>query len=178
MGVYVNPGNDGFATIRNTEYVDKSGLIEFVNQTLDTPQKLTCSTRPRRFGKSFSALMLAAYYDHSCDSASLFDDLAIARDPSYHDHLNRYNVILLDVTDVIGRYGSPHDIATKIQTLLLEELRETFPDAKSSDALGETLLNVVGLTGLASLCSSSMNGMPSFARQRTTSLPRRTISCF
>ena len=147
MGVYVNPGNDGFATIRNAEYIDKSGLIEFVNQTLDTPQKLTCSTRPRRFGKSFSALMLAAYYDHSCDSASLFDDLAIARDPSYHDHLNRYNVILLDVTDVIGRYGSPHDIATKIQTLLLEELRETFPDAKSSDALGETLLNVVGLTG-------------------------------
>lgn len=55
MGNYLNPGNSGFKEIRNSTYVDKSGLIELINQTLETKQKLTCVSRPRRFGKSFAA---------------------------------------------------------------------------------------------------------------------------
>lgn len=78
MGTYLNPGNSGFARIRNSVYVDKSGLIALVNQTLNTPRCLTCISRPRRFGKSFAAKMLCAYYDKTCDSAGLFDDLKIA----------------------------------------------------------------------------------------------------
>lgn len=42
MGTYLNPGNSGFARIRNDIYVDKSGLIELINQTVDTPRCLTC----------------------------------------------------------------------------------------------------------------------------------------
>ena len=72
MGTYLNPGNSGFSRIRNSVYVDKSGLIRLVNQTLDTPRCLTCISRPRRFGKSFAAKMLCAYYDKTCDSAQLF----------------------------------------------------------------------------------------------------------
>ncbi len=72
MGIYLNPGNKGFQTILNGTYVDKTGLIDFVNRTINTPQKLTCFSRPRRFGKSFAAKMLCAYYDKSCDSRSLF----------------------------------------------------------------------------------------------------------
>ena len=34
MGKYINPGNDGFASVRNGLYVDKSELITFVNGTL------------------------------------------------------------------------------------------------------------------------------------------------
>ena len=77
MGNYLNPGNAGFAGIRNDVYVDKSGLIQLINQTIDTPRRLTCISRPRRFGKSFAAQMLCAYYDKTCDSAGLFDDLEI-----------------------------------------------------------------------------------------------------
>ena len=58
MGNYVNPGNEGFTVIRNGTYVDKTGLIRLVNQTIDTPRRLTCISRPRRFGKSFAAQML------------------------------------------------------------------------------------------------------------------------
>lgn len=71
MGNYLNPGNAGFAGIRNDVYVDKSGLIQLINQTIDTPRRLTCISRPRRFGKSFAAQMLCAYYDKTCDSAGL-----------------------------------------------------------------------------------------------------------
>ena len=80
MGNYLNPGNSGFEEIRRSLYVDKSGLIRLINDTIGTKQKLTCISRPRRFGKSFAAQMLCAYYDKTCDSADLFEDLIIAKD--------------------------------------------------------------------------------------------------
>ena len=102
MGNYLNPGNSGFAVVRNDIYVDKTGLIGLVNQTIDTPRRLTCISRPRRFGKSFAAKMLCAYYDKTCDSAGLFDDLEIASDAQYQRYRNQYDVIYLDMTEVIG----------------------------------------------------------------------------
>jgi hypothetical protein len=57
MDNYLNIGNDGFRMVRNGKYIDKTGLIAFVNSTLETPMKLTCVSRPRRFGKSFAAQM-------------------------------------------------------------------------------------------------------------------------
>lgn len=93
MGNYLNPGNSRFESIRNGQYVDKSGLIQLINETIDTAQKLTCISRPRRFGKSFAAQMLCAYYDKTCDSTSLFDDLKIAQDKKYREYLNKYDVI-------------------------------------------------------------------------------------
>ena len=75
MGNYLNPGNIGFEEIRNSQYVDKSGLIALINDTIGTKQKLTCISRPRRFGKSFAAQMLCAYYDKRCDASALLEDL-------------------------------------------------------------------------------------------------------
>ena len=47
--------------------MDKTGLISLINQTIGTGKKLTCISMPRRFGKSYAAQMLCAYYDVSCD---------------------------------------------------------------------------------------------------------------
>lgn len=85
MGMYLNPGNRGFWTIRNGVHVDKTGLIDYVNCTINTPLKLTSFSRPRRFGKSFAAKMLCAYYDKSCDSRSLFEGLEISKKKSFED---------------------------------------------------------------------------------------------
>ena len=68
MGRYVNPGNAGFARILADEYVDKTGLIALVNAVIGTPRGLVCSTRPRRFGKTFAAESLVAYYTSGADS--------------------------------------------------------------------------------------------------------------
>ena len=57
MGIYINKGNTGFREIRNSEYVDKSGLISAVNGTLFTTHKFSCVSRCRRFGKSMAAQM-------------------------------------------------------------------------------------------------------------------------
>ena len=83
MGIYINKGNEGFRRIRNSEYVDKSGLIAAVNKTLFTDQCFICVTRCRRFGKTMAAKMLQAYYDRSCDSRELFSDLEIAQASSF-----------------------------------------------------------------------------------------------
>ena len=126
MGIYINKGNGGFRQIRNSEYVDKSELISVVNKTLFTEQKFTCVTRCRRFGKSMAAKLLAAYYDHSCDSRQLFADLQIAKDPTFEDHLNKYPVIYVDMTSFITRFRTD-DIIMCLQKELKEDLQTAYP---------------------------------------------------
>lgn len=103
MGMYINPGNEGFRTCRRSEYVDKSGLAGVGNRTIGTMQKLSLISRPRRFGKSTAAKMLCAYYDKSCDSRELFCDLAIAEDETYEEHLNQYDVLYLDIMNLVEK---------------------------------------------------------------------------
>lgn len=60
MGTYINRGNGSFARARKSQiYVDKTGLLAFTNEVLDTEQCYICNSRPRRFGKSMAAGMLA-----------------------------------------------------------------------------------------------------------------------
>ena len=143
MGKYINIGNAGFQRARNSEYVDKSGLIAVVNSTLFTERCFSCVTRCRRFGKSMAAKMLYAYYDHSCDSRSLFADLHIASDPSFEKHLNKYAAIYLDMTDFVSKYKTD-DIVSKIDAALLTDVSMAYPDVPTAedDDLMDYLLRV------------------------------------
>ena len=129
MGTYINLGNSGFQSVRADEYVDKSGLISIVNGTLFTRRRFSCVTRCRRFGKSMAAEMLCAYYDHSCDSRSLFADLEIAADPSFEKHLNKYPVIYLDMTNFTTRDIPHNEIVAVLQREVKEEVSKLYPDA-------------------------------------------------
>ena len=126
MGVYINPGNSGFAEINDQDYVDKTMLIEQINKTIGRTNKLSCVSRPRRFGKSYAAKMLTAYYDCSCDSHALFDDKQIASSDDYAAHLNKYNVIYLEITSFISqarREGIPLvNVPNMIVSALSKEL--------------------------------------------------------
>ena len=88
MGTYLNLGNSGFAEILKSEYVDKTVLIRMINATIGTKQKCTCISRPRRFGKSYAAQMLCAYYDLSCDSRQLFEKYEISADEGFEKNIN------------------------------------------------------------------------------------------
>ena len=60
MGVYLNPGNEGFwESVRSRIYVDKTGLIALTNELMNTEEKYICVSRPRRFGKTMALKMLA-----------------------------------------------------------------------------------------------------------------------
>ena len=151
MGTYLNPGNSGFEKIRNSIYVDKTGLIGLINQTIGTMQKLTCISRPRRFGKSFAAQMLCAYYDKTCDSAALFDGLEIAADSTFRDtyekHLNQYDVIYLDMTNIMGE-TEKDDMVSYIRRKLTGELISSYPSLQADEeSLSTTLIRAVELIG-------------------------------
>lgn len=115
MGKYLNPGNASFQSIVRGEYIDKTGLIDYINHTLGTKQKLTCISRPRRFGKSFAAQMLCAYYDKSCNSEELFQNTEIASKPSYRTHLNQYDILYLDITWFISTSDKSENIVKTLQ---------------------------------------------------------------
>ena len=146
MGVYLNPGNGGFKDIRKGRYVDKSNLIALINETIETPDKLTCISRPRRFGKSYAAQMLCAYYDKTCESGDLFEDLSIAKSESYKAYLNRFDVIYLNMTDVLGE-TSPGDLVSFIKRNIIRELLEAYPSLSVAEAFGATLVNAVQAAG-------------------------------
>ena len=89
MGSYLNPGSDLFEmALQSQIFVDKSGLIEKTNRCVRTLQRYLCVSRPRRFGKSMAADMLAAYYDRSTDTDALFRNLKIGRSETYKKHRN------------------------------------------------------------------------------------------
>ncbi len=127
MGAYLNCGNDAFRMIRDDHYVDKTGLIAYVNSAIDKPKNLICVSRPRRFGKSYAAMMLSAYYDRSCDSHSLFDDMKISREDSYETYINQFNAIYLDITLFLSLAETAEDVVACIQRTVIEELADGFP---------------------------------------------------
>ncbi|HJC92219.1 MAG TPA: AAA family ATPase [Candidatus Mediterraneibacter excrementigallinarum] len=143
MGKYLNLGNAGFESIRKGSYVDKTEMLSFINSTLGTTDKLTCVSRPRRFGKSFAAQMLCAYYDKSCDSRKLFEGLKIAEDASFGKYLNKYNVIYLDITLFLSMASDIKNIVKDIEAAVVEELQHIFPGARKDSSLPEMLFNTV-----------------------------------
>ncbi len=145
MGIYLNPGNSGFREILNSKYVDKTKLIGLINSTIDTKQKLTCVSRPRRFGKSYAAQMLCAYYDKTCDSEELFKGRKIAGDDTFYEHLNKYDVIYIDMTYLKEFSDNYNNITLYLSQKITEELALEYPELTISNELPSTMINSVEL---------------------------------
>lgn len=150
MGKYLNIGNAGFEAVQKGHYVDKTGMISFINSTLGTTDKLTCVSRPRRFGKSYAAKMLCAYYDKSCDSRALFEGLDISKDPYFEKYLNKYDVIFLDITEFTSDAfikGDMQNVVINLQSKVIDELAAAYPNVKREEDLPNMLYNIVEKTG-------------------------------
>ena len=139
MGTYVNPCFDNFNSSRqNKFYVDKSMLIALLNGKIGTDDRFLCVSRPRRFGKTMAANMIAAYYSKGCDSHELFSDLKISKDPSYEENINKYSVIQLDMNDVVTNKGSL-SVSEYLNRVVVAELRDEYQNIDLED--GITLSN-------------------------------------
>ncbi len=126
MGIYLNPGNISFAkTIRSEIYVDKTGLIACTNEYLNTKNQYLCVSRPRRFGKSMTLEMLAAYYSCGCDSRELFAGFKIVQHKDFEKHLNQYDVIYLNMQQFLIR-AKKQEVTQYLEQAVLEELREVY----------------------------------------------------
>lgn len=123
MGSYLNPGSERFRTgLRSQIYVDKTLLISQVNRCVRTEQKFLCVSRPRRFGKSMAADMLSAYYGCGEDTSVLFNHLKIASAESYREHLNKYDVIKINMQVFLSTSDSVDDMLARLKKYVTYDL--------------------------------------------------------
>lgn len=134
MGRYLNPGNILFGKALNSQiYVDKSGLISYTNKVINSEQQYICVSRPRRFGKSMAANMFASYYGRGVDSRSQFEKLKIGMDTTFEQHLNRYNVISLNMQEFFSRTHNMDKMLSLIEKSLIKEMKRAYPHLEGED---------------------------------------------
>ena len=127
MGVYFNPGNQSFTSDKFSKiYIDKTGLLEYLNGVLGTSSKCIAVSRARRFGKSHAAGMVDAYYSLGSESSNLFDDTEIAKYEDYRKHMNKYNVIHLDVSSAWDFHKE--DLVEYLHKIICEDLEKDYLD--------------------------------------------------
>ena len=129
MGMFLNPSNAAFQKAVNSKiYVDKTGLLKYTNNVVNTQQAFICNSRPRRFGKSMAADMLLAYYSKNNDSRELFAGLEIHGSADFEKYLNKYDVIYFDAQECIDYAQNIEDSIAYITKCVIAELREAYKE--------------------------------------------------
>ena len=130
-------------------FVDKSLLLTELFPVLDAGNQHICITRPRRFGKTIMANMIAAFLSKKVDSDSIFGKLKIADNSKYKEYRNKYNVISIDFSKISRSCDSYADYIGKIETTLIRDLKkehpqiEVYEDDSAADIL-ETIFEECG----------------------------------
>lgn len=134
MGIYLNPDNTDFQEALNSEiYVDKTELIKHTNSKIRTTNKYICVSRPRRFGKSMAGDMLVAYYSRGCDSKGMFSKYKVSADPCFEKHLNKYNVIHINMLDFVGEKRPIIESLDYLSKRLIHEIKKENGDVDCFD---------------------------------------------
>ncbi|MDO4987754.1 MAG: AAA family ATPase, partial [Synergistes sp.] len=127
MGCF-NPDNVAYRKDAESKiYVDKTGLLIEMNNIINSSSNCIAVSHARRFGKSQAARMIDAYYSKGSDSRELFSRFEIAKSPDFEKHLNKYNVIHLDIascTDLLR----DRNLIDRITESLYGEMKEKYPD--------------------------------------------------
>ena len=158
MGVYLN-GSNAYGLFQEayslSYYVDKSEIISELVPLIELKKNITersgknqgkgmkyvAVTRPRRFGKTTMANMIASYFGKGVDSHEEFDTLTVSNYPWYKQHLNQHNVIHImfnEIQDEITDYSS---YIIRIKNLLLDDIAMAYPSVKIRD--GEAVWDVL-----------------------------------
>ena len=160
MGNILNPDNDNsFIRLSNSKnkylFVDKTDFIKYINERINEDNRFLAITRPRRFGKTVTAHMLSAYYSKGYVGQNIFDKLEIADKPSFVEHLNKYDVIYIDMNSICGLYKGylKNNKVSGVETLIdyfeyaiINDLRERedFAECFKKHEIGNTgLLNAL-----------------------------------
>ena len=148
MGTYFNPSNEGFRKSAKDEiYIDKSGLLNILNRRLGAEKNCIAVSHARRFGKSQAARMIDAYYSKGCDSKELFSGLKISESPDFEKHLNKYNVIHLDMAAITD--GHKEDFLENFKRKLYKDLSKSLKcEIDIIQDISETINDIYEETGI------------------------------
>ena len=124
----------------NLLYVDKTDLV----YKLASQFAPIVLSRPRRFGKTVAANMIAAYFGKGRDSREIFSELAISGQEHFEYHLNQHNVIYITFNEMPRNCINYQMYIERIQSRLLRDLMREFPDADihEEDALWDAFNNI------------------------------------
>ena len=137
MGLYLNPNAEAFKqSIRNKIYVDKSLIVAELNKLAGSDHDFICMSRPRRFGKSMAGNLISAYYSKGCDTRSVFGQLKLGEEENWDQHLNKFNVIKLDMCELWQQSmveNKADSLIEEINKIVLREFRKQFPNIEFED---------------------------------------------
>lgn len=138
MGVYLNSRAAYTLYKSETEkryFVDKSGMLEELFPLVRTGNNHICITRPRRFGKTVAANMIASFFSRAVDAQDIFQSLQIADARDYAAYRNRFPVIHISFDELGGgRCASFVQYMERIEKRLIRDLRQEFPDVVIDEA--------------------------------------------
>ena len=116
-------------------FVDKTMLIEELIPSIGREQRFLCITRPRRFGKTVMANMVASYFGKAIDSSFVFEHLAIAKSPVYEEYINKYDVIYIDFSRLPENCQTYEEYINRIKTGIKEDLLEEFSELELKEEM-------------------------------------------
>jgi len=132
-------------------FVDKSELISKINTIINKKDRFLCITRPRRFGKTINAMMLESYYSKNANFKNLFDNLNISKCDSYEKHLNKHNVVYLQLNELpdVSTNVTYDDFINRYKKLLFEDIEELWPNINidKNSALSDVFNKISKETG-------------------------------
>ena len=145
MGQFIDRENYGFRRVKNSDFVDKSGLLNILNRNLGSENRFMCISRPRRFGKSVAAEMAYAYYDRKSNSRNLFEGLEITKSPDYEKHLNKYPTIFIDWNTFAN--VPDEDKLKEAQKSVIADLKKSYDILEEKNSLSKALAEINLKTG-------------------------------
>ena len=124
----IDKNNQFIKTTKEKYFVDKTELIDKLNELVGSARQFVCITRPRRFSKSINAAMLASYYTKNLDTKDVFDKLNISKCDSYKEHLNKHNVIYMSLNAGGGEFKSYKEYREYFEGRLMKDLKALYND--------------------------------------------------
>ena len=143
----ISKTNEFTLMAKDRYFVDKTELIKKINNVVGFKERYICITRPRRFGKSINAMMLATYYAKNLDARDIFDKLNISQNPSYLEHLNKHNVIYISFNDRNNKLKIYDEYISYFEEGIKKDLKAIYPDLKEDKFLVDMLKEVYRRTG-------------------------------
>lgn len=151
MGRFLNNKEpyDKYKTVmKGIYFVDKSEILEELIPALQQEQRFFCITRPRRFGKTVMANMIAAFFEN-IGQPSLFDNLCIAGNEEYKKHAGTHDVIYIDFSEMPRECKSYQEYIGRIQDGLISDITEVYPELEigKNTAVWDIFSQVFNKTG-------------------------------
>lgn len=161
MGIYLN-GKSPYGLFQEayslTYFVDKTKILDELVPILELKKnvqekaggfrgkslKYICITRPRRFGKTMMANMIASFFGKGVDSSAEFGNLKASGYAWYKEHLNKHNVIHIMFNELPDEVKTYKQYISRIKGILMDDLMAAYPDIRirETDSVWDALKKI------------------------------------